>query len=324
MVNTRLFIISDTHGQPGQGMKALGRVDVAIHCGDLTEESRIEEYQSALNLLKEINAPLKLVIAGNHDFTMDEPAFERKISEARQTLEPELVAKFYGRPGESRQLFESEEAKSAGIVFLDEGTHQFKLQNGATLNVYASPYTPSFGQWGFQYHPNKGRHFEIQEGVDVVVTHGPPKGIMDVTASGERAGCPDLFAAVARARPRIHCFGHVHEGWGAKLVSWREFISKNPSHFTAIDNEKSTVLEKLSNLKESRFDTPETLREKLEKKEFYQRERCCKTSHFDYKPNSSLKMGQQTLFVNSAIQGDEDYPDHVPWLIEVDLPASEL
>lgn len=37
--------------------------------------------------------------------------------------------------------------------------------------------------------------------VDVVMTHGPPKVIMDYTHSGERAGSPELFRALARARP---------------------------------------------------------------------------------------------------------------------------
>ena len=52
----------------------------------------------------------------------------------------------YGACEEARQLFESEEAKAAGIVFLDEGTHRFELANGALLTVYASPYTPSLSE----------------------------------------------------------------------------------------------------------------------------------------------------------------------------------
>lgn len=58
--------------------KPLQHADVAIHCGDLTEESKLEEYRASIQLLKDIHAPLKLVIAGNHDFTMDIPAFRKK------------------------------------------------------------------------------------------------------------------------------------------------------------------------------------------------------------------------------------------------------
>ncbi|KAJ5757981.1 uncharacterized protein N7511_006675 [Penicillium nucicola] len=50
--------------------------------------------------------------------------------------------------------------------------------------------------------------------VDVVMTHEPPRGIMDYTHSGERAGCPDLFRALARAQspPRMHCFTFMESG----------------------------------------------------------------------------------------------------------------
>ena len=78
------------------------------------------------------------------------------------------------------------------------------------------------GEWEFQYSPDQGHKFEITEGIDVAITHGLAKGIMDYTSDRHRAGCPELFAAVARARPRVRCFGHIHENWGAKMVTWRD------------------------------------------------------------------------------------------------------
>lgn len=210
-VKTRFLILSDTHGMEFRPEdRPFQHADVAIHCGDLTEESKLEEYQASIRLLKDINAPLKLVIAGNHDFTMDIPAFRKKVADARPPLDPDLVRKVYGDYGDARQILE--DARAAGIIFLDEGSHQFTLENGAILTVYASPWTPSLGDWGFQYPPGQGHKFEITKGVDLVITHGPPKGIMDYTESKQRAGCSDLFGAVARARPRLHCFGHIHEG----------------------------------------------------------------------------------------------------------------
>jgi len=317
-IKTRLLIISDTHGvnfSPED--RPLQRADVAIHCGDLTDGSKLEEFRAAIQLLRNINAHLKLAIAGNHDFTMDLPAFERKVAEVTPPLDPELVAKEYGAPGEARQLFEG--AKDAGIVFLDEGTHRFRLENGALLTVYASPYTPALGAWGFQYDPEQGHKFSIERGaVDVAVTHGPPKGIMDYTYGRERAGCPDLFAAIARARPRVHCFGHIHEGWGAKLVTWRNNCGEQPTHFSAIDNDSSPLLEKLAGLRSSKFDTEEDAGQKLKKLERYNRDRCCTTSHCagDEYP---LEYGRQTLFVNASISGSGDIPVQRPWLVDVEL-----
>jgi predicted phosphodiesterase len=324
-IKTRFLVISDTHGLDfSQKDKPLNSIDVAIHCGDLTDGSKLDEFRIAIKLLRDIDAPLKLVIAGNHDFTMDIPAFERKIAEATPSLDSDLVVKEYGAHGEARQLFEEE--KDAGLVFLDQGTHRFTLQNGALLTVYASPYTPALGAWGFQYHPNRGHDFSIGKGVDLVMTHGPPKGIMDYTYGRERAGCPNLFAAVARARPQLHCFGHIHEGWGAKLVTWRDEPSENPTHFTDIDNERSIVIEKLADLKKSRFDTPENVDAKLKKVERYNHERCCATSHCT-RDSDPLECGSQTLFVNAAISGAEDLPVQKPWLVDIELqkaPARDL
>ncbi len=82
-LKTRFFILSDTHGETFERKEMFSQhADVAIHCGDLTEESKLEEYRTTLQLLIDIQAPLKLVIAGNHDFTMDIPAFKEKVASA--------------------------------------------------------------------------------------------------------------------------------------------------------------------------------------------------------------------------------------------------
>jgi hypothetical protein len=240
------------------------------------------------------------------------------------------VAKEYGDYGETRQLFESEEeAKGAGIVLLDEGNHHFNLENGASLTVYASPWTPSLARggdgWGFQYHPDQGHNFTIDDaGVDIVITHGPPKGIMDYTDSRQRAGCSKLFEAIARVRPRLHCFGHIHEAWGAKLVTWRDKLTETPSHLVDIDNSRSVVIAKLSGLKPSKLDTSETIQTKLTKMEEYRTQnRCYTTSHCTGDANP-LQWGKQTLFVNAAIQGSEDFPVQMPWLIDIELPKANV
>ncbi|RYP51676.1 hypothetical protein DL768_003074 [Monosporascus sp. mg162] len=317
VIKTRFLIVSDTHGEDIPALTS-SRVDVAIHCGDLTEESKIEEFRSSLSLLISIDAPLKLVIAGNHDFTLDVPTFKKKVSSASQPLEPELVKKEYGDYGEARQLLDS--ARDSGVVFLDEGTHHFKLDNGASLTVYASPFTPGVSDWGFQYHPQEGHVFAIPQSADIAITHGPPHGIMDLTDSRKRAGCPFLFGAIARARPKIHCFGHIHEGWGAKLVAWRNQISETPSHFTDIDNNKSTIIGKLSNLKGIKSDTPEMLQEKANKRASYEHDGYLKTSHCSGDEHP-VESGSQTLFINAAAQDtSEEYPMHLSWVVEVELP----
>lgn len=52
-IATKFLIISDTHGEDVPLARRV-TADVAIHCGDLTEESKIKEFHDTLDLLKGI------------------------------------------------------------------------------------------------------------------------------------------------------------------------------------------------------------------------------------------------------------------------------
>ncbi|KAK0667248.1 Metallo-dependent phosphatase-like protein [Cercophora samala] len=279
-IKTSFLILSDTHAEKGLAIPSIP-VDVAIHCGDLTEESKLHEFQTSLDLLRRVNAKLKLVIAGNHDFTLDKTAFQKK------------------------------------------GTHTFNLQNGAKLTVYASPYTPSLeaDDWGFQYKRGEHHEFNITNDVDVVITHGPPNGVLDRAVSKQRLGCEDLFAAVARARPKMHCFGHVHSGWGAKLVAWREVPSEKPSHFSDINNGESVSVESLASILPGKWDAEDVIREKEKRLGDLRRIGYRRTSHCVGDDEHPIKVGSNTLFVNAAIQGHED-GTRFPWVVDIELLAA--
>jgi Icc-related predicted phosphoesterase len=86
------------------------------------------------------------------------------------------------------------------------------------LKIFGSPYTPTFGDWVF----NKARHAmneiwkEVDADTDVIVTHGPPKHILDnaynkITGELEGAGDTSLRKHVlGRIKPKLVCFGHLH------------------------------------------------------------------------------------------------------------------
>ncbi|EMD00459.1 hypothetical protein BAUCODRAFT_20558 [Baudoinia panamericana UAMH 10762] len=311
----RCLILSDTHGEDVD-IPASERFDVVVHCGDLTEESKLAEFRVALNTLRAINAPLKLVIPGNHDFTLDTPKFKQKLADAGLAADDERVKRAYGVEGEAKAFFETDEAQAAGINLLNEGSSRFILANGGELTVFSSPYTQSLhADWGFQYRVGEEHEWDIEPGTDIVMTHGPPRGVLDYTDSRQRAGAADLFAAIARARPRVHCFGHIHEGWGAKKVTWRDGVAEEKvSHFTAIDNDGSGVVENLAGIRPRSFDTVEEGKEKEGKLEGYRRRGYCVATA----PGMN---GRETLFVNAAIEGSEGYPRQLPWLVEMDLPV---
>jgi hypothetical protein len=307
-VKTRILILSDTHGlriTQGQSgsqarslfdLAAMPEADVAIHCGDLTFQSTPEEFTAAMSLLRGLPCPLKLVIPGNHDAALD-PIYWN------QNYPPTDAAAQMKRdwPGLVREQIR--EAKAAANVHMleAEGEYVFVLPSGARLAVYASCLTPRYGGWAFQYR--SGTHgFAIpEEGIDVVISHGPPYGILDQSwRTSARAGCQELWSAVAKARPKIHCFGHIHEGWGARLLRWPDGGGEASEH-------DSVLVEDLTSLDQLRPS---------------------KRSH----RSVSLSPGQpgalnftprsQTLFVNAAIMDVRYRPTQLPWLVEVDLPTA--
>lgn len=175
----RIVAISDTHGMHRRFDVPDG--DVLIHAGDLTghgELAEVEEFDTFLGTLPHRH---KIVIAGNHDF-----CFERRPGEAGKRLT-------------NATYLQDEMTTVDGIVF------------------YGSPWQPWFHDWAFnlQRGPEiKAKWDLIPEGVDVLITHGPPWGYGDRTLSGLQVGCEDLLAAVQRVMPRLHIFGHIHEGHG--------------------------------------------------------------------------------------------------------------
>lgn len=120
--------------------------------------------------------------------------------------------------------------------------------------------------------------------IDIMLTHGPPYGILDTTWQDEEVGCENLRRAVQRCRPRLHCFGHIHEGWGAEKMNW----SKQTTESIEVDQAKILA----------------------------QRSSYLDLSH----TGSALTFGEETVFVNAAIMDKRYRPRNAPWLIDLDLP----
>lgn len=180
-------------------------------------------YAKALRFLGQINAELKLVIAGNHDLSLDSNWWQENIDDDDDPHEPEMM----------KQLMQSQCPNA--VRYLEEGTYTFTLQSGVTFSVYATPYTPEFNGYAFGY-PHEMDRFNgraavnpVPANVDIIMSHGPPRFpadntcedyFLDMNGSSQHLGCPHLFRAIQRVRPRIHCFGHIHEGYGAQMALW--------------------------------------------------------------------------------------------------------
>jgi len=74
----------------------------------------------------------------------------------------------------------------------------------------------------------------IPDDIDILITHGPPLGYGDFCFSQMRAGCSELLSTIQqRVKPKIHVFGHIHEGKHVKTHSLFD-ISKVTTVLTTI------------------------------------------------------------------------------------------
>ncbi|MGA2079632.1 MAG: metallophosphatase domain-containing protein [Holophaga sp.] len=178
----RLVLISDTHTR--QGLDLPGG-DLLVHAGDATSTGTREQVRRFLDWFAAQPHGRKVFIAGNHDWL-----FQRDPKAAA-----ELVA---AHPG----LTYLQDA-GAGI----DG-----------LRFWGSPWQPEFCDWAFNL-PRRGEALRavwrrIPPDVDVLVTHGPPHGFLDQVGSGEHLGCEELRLRLGAVHPRLHVFGHIHDGYG--------------------------------------------------------------------------------------------------------------
>jgi predicted phosphodiesterase len=186
----RLVLISDTHGRHHFPIPP---GDVLVHAGDGSSHGTLEELARWADFLRRQLHEIKIVIAGNHD-----RGFEQQ-------------------PEQARALFE-------GIDYLeDDGCER------AGLRFWGSPWQPAYMSWAFQLPRGQAlatRWEMIPDDVDVLITHGPPHGVLDRTWDGRVVGCEALREAVtARVKPRLHVFGHIHEGYGFERLAGTLFAN---------------------------------------------------------------------------------------------------
>lgn len=185
-----IVCISDTHNsQP-----TLPDGDILIHAGDLTQSGSLKELQATLVWLRAQPHPIKIVVAGNHDLLLD-TAYQNSTKQAVSGLD---------------------QLDWTGITYLENQETTIVCANGRRLTIYGAPQSPRHGNWAFQYPRDQNVWTElVPDEIDVLITHGPPRAHLDLNL-----GCVHLLRQVWRVRPRLHVFGHVHEGAGSE---WLQF-----------------------------------------------------------------------------------------------------
>lgn len=148
-IKTRFLLLSDTHSHPLQPPSApdrayrspLPHAEVLIHSGDLSFSGELDEYRRTFDVIKSSDAQIKIVIPGNHDLSLDREYWNEmleRVDPDSPTGQPEMraIAK------EARELWTGEEARKAGIVYLEEeGVKTFQI-NGARFTVSSLSFLP--------------------------------------------------------------------------------------------------------------------------------------------------------------------------------------
>jgi len=344
-LRTRFLILSDTHSAlpfpdytDHSFRYPLPTADVLLHAGDLTSNGTLEQHRRAIELIRGVEAELKIVIPGNHDVTLDDEYYAQfpLLHGPRPQYDAQHLE-------EIKTLYTGEAAKDAGIVYMVEGVETFTLTNGARFTVYASAYQPEFYNWAFGYprevdrfnptssqaqNPPPDFSDENGGGIDIMLTHGPPRGILDKTAPGEAVGCDHLWKAVQRCKPRLHAFGHIHEGWGAVRRKWADAdgeagsdhlwkaVQRWKPRLHALGDEGWGAARRIwagadaeapdMNVHSVQVPPPSELVE-----------------HMGVVVDATgLEHGSETLFVNASIMDLRYRPINAPWIVDLDLPTT--
>lgn len=180
----KIWFISDTHNKHEQ--LAAPVVDLVIHCGDESDsgDAWINESESRrfFEWYSALDIPTKIFVPGNHSTAI------------------------------AKGLIRAEEYPK--VTFL---IHEQTQWNGC--NIFGSPYTPKFCDWVYMKERSELDSVwqSIPDDTDILITHGPPKGILDVTRDMHtreptHVGSKSLYRHVQeRIKPKIHAFGHIHD-----------------------------------------------------------------------------------------------------------------
>lgn len=223
----KILHISDTHTYHYM-LNIPKDIDMIIFSGDcsnpMNPSINEHEVRTFIDWYSKLDIKYKIFVAGNHD----------------TSIEKGYVNKF--------------DFQSKGIVYLE---NDFTEIEG--LKIWGSPYTPTYGNWSFMKARDKiGRIWEnIPLDSDIVVVHGPPKGILDSTynRSGlmEFCGCKSLLTAIKLVNPKLMCFGHIHNmeniiNFGTRTIGGQRTIFSNGSiiedrHFDSGPYNQGNIIE---------------------------------------------------------------------------------
>jgi len=201
----RLVVISDTHSLHAVIHGGVPDGDVLVHGGDFCGQNSKVSVGAFLEWFAAQPHKHKIFIAGNHD-----GAFEVDPEWCQQAIE----------------------AIDPSLIYLQDSGVEID-----GVKFWGSPWQPEFCDWHFNLPrgPQLAKKWAlIPRDTDVLITHGPPHGILDVCPDVNQVlaspqmisvGCEELAKTIPRVQPKVHIFGHIHEGYGTHEQNGITFIN---------------------------------------------------------------------------------------------------
>lgn len=193
----KILNISDTHGKHRRIPKEwMIEADVLIHAEDISTIGHLKEIEDFCEWFDKLDYPHKIFIAGNHDWA------------------------FYDHPEKALQIVNSYKS----ITYLQDS---FTICDG--IKIYGSPHQPEFCGWAFNL--KRGNELKekwdlIPEDIDILITHSPCYGLLDMVPNGEFVGCVDLLDTVTtRLKIKYHVCGHIHCAYGTTYRNGVQFVN---------------------------------------------------------------------------------------------------
>jgi Icc-related predicted phosphoesterase len=182
----RITHISDTHGSHSE-LKFKGG-DILIHSGDVFDLKGKLTEQDVSQWFKSLPYTYKILVPGNHDQKTQNMKGDENFFILNNDVCEILNLKIYGLSVCLNEV----PVKNAYNTFKDEDIEKM-----------------------------------IKEDVvDVLVTHGPPKGILDIK-NGQSIGSSSLKKYVEIKKPKYHFFGHAHHLTGIYSNGQTIFINNS-------------------------------------------------------------------------------------------------
>ena len=232
MNKIRIVIISDTHGKEFD--LKLPQGDILIHAGDMTNNGTIEDVVYFANWLQRQSFKHKIVIAGNHDWCFE--TIPEKAAKWLKATAPEN----YNLPIVNN---------TDNIHYLQDNGIQLTLNN-VLLKIWGSPWSRKWGRWAFQYKYANDviqKWSQIPDNTDILITHGPAYGILDMITHNQNVGCPNLKVQLELIKPKLHISGHIHEAYGETVKNGVQHINASIRSGTYGPNNNPVVIDYYEN-----------------------------------------------------------------------------